>query len=459
MTALQQPRQRRLDLALALPRRQVQDLQIFLDRTLGLLRPQQVISQPKTAAGEQLVPVAVVGERARLAHQPVDNVPVGDVLLAAAAQTRQAFHQTLGIPDLDMVGMQAGLDPLADQSAVHRIGVAADVNGAARIHAHTHPLAGVQTLRRQRLQHRQLLAQPRLPTLIPLLEQLPQERLIRRPADKVAAATQQQCLVQRPLELAMALLHVAVLVRPGRVDGLPLQAVVPQQRLITLLKCRPVAARRHRRRQRIGAMNLRHAAQFGQRILQPRAEALETLGEADAAGLPVRVAQHEVIEQMRKRQTANGDLQARHVREVRSPEPSRLVDLPKEDLLGRSVQRPPLLDMPLQSPQLPLGKTPGVFTLQPGEQGLGLQAGVERQLLLDPRPHVGEGVGPGSPGMLHTHLAGQLAEPPILPCRLVVDPRLGRGLALGQVQLIEAAQPTNVLIGNHPKPPCRKGFG
>lgn len=114
MTARQQPRQRRLDLALALPRRQLQDLQIFLDRTLGLLRPQQVIRQPKTAAGEQFVPVAVVGERARLAHQPVDDVPVTDVLLAAAAQARQAFHLTLGIPHLDVVGMQAGLDPFAN---------------------------------------------------------------------------------------------------------------------------------------------------------------------------------------------------------------------------------------------------------------------------------------------------------------------------------------------------------
>jgi hypothetical protein len=246
---LQQSRQRRLDLALALPRRQVQNLQIFLDRTLGLLRPQQVISQPKAAAGEQLVPVAVVGEGPRLAHQPVDDVPVADAVFAPATQTRQAFHQTLGIPDLDLVGVQADLNPFADQPAVHRIGVAADVDGAARIHAHAHPLAGVQALRWQRLQHRQLLAQPRLPTLIPLRKQLPQECLIGRPADKVAAATQQQRLVQGPLELAMALLHVAVLVRPGRVDGLPLQAVVPQQRLITLLKGRPVAARRHRRRQ------------------------------------------------------------------------------------------------------------------------------------------------------------------------------------------------------------------
>jgi hypothetical protein len=206
-------------------------------------------------------------------------------------------------------------------------------------------------------------------------------------------------------------------------------------------------------------MNLRHAAQLGQRVLQPGAETLETLGETDAAGLPVRVGQHEVVDQMRKRLTANGDLQTRRVREVRSPDSSRLVDLPEEDLLGRSVQRPPLLDVPLQGPQLPLGKTPRVLTLQPGEQRLGLQAGVERQLLLDPRPDVGEGVGPGSPGMFHAHLAGQLAKPPILPCRLVVDPGLGRGLALGQVQLIEAVQPTNVQIGNHPKPPCRKGFG
>src|SRR5262249_37625809 len=58
----------------------------------------------------------------------------------------------------------------------------------------------------------------------------------------VPAAAQHQGLVQRPLELPVALLHVAVLMRPRRVDRLPLQTVVPQQRLVTELKGPPIAA-------------------------------------------------------------------------------------------------------------------------------------------------------------------------------------------------------------------------
>jgi hypothetical protein len=41
--------------------------------------------------------------------------------------------------------------------------------------------------------------------------------------------------------------------------------------------------------------------------------------------------------------------------------------------------------------------------------------------------------------MLHAHLAGQLAEPPILARGLVVDAGLGGSLALEQSLMIQAA--------------------
>jgi hypothetical protein len=140
--------QSRLDAAFAFLGRQVQDLQIFLGRTLRLLRQQPVVGQPEAARREQVVAIAVVGERARLAHQPVDDVPVVDAMLAPAAQPRQAFHLLLGVPHLDVVGVDAGLDPFADQTAGHRVGVAADVDRAAVVHPHRHALAGVEPLRR-----------------------------------------------------------------------------------------------------------------------------------------------------------------------------------------------------------------------------------------------------------------------------------------------------------------------
>jgi hypothetical protein len=344
----QQLLQHRLDPGLALPRRQVQDAEVLPGRTLRLLLDQPVVGQAEAARREQLVAVAVVGERPRLAHQPVDDVPVGDPVLAPATQPRQALDQALGVPDLNVVGEEAGLDPLPDQPAGHRVGVAAHVDGAATIHPHPQPLAGVEALPRQWPQQGQFLDQPRLPDPIPLHEQLPQECLVGRPAGEVPAAAQHQGLVQRPLELPVALLHVAVLMRLRRVDRLPLQAVVPQQRLVTPLKGRAITAGRDRGRQGVGAMHLGSAAQLGQGVLQALAEALEALAEADGAGLPVGVGQHEVVDQVREGLAVDGHLQAAGVREVRGAQLAGLVDLAEEHLLGRAVQGPPLLDVPLQ---------------------------------------------------------------------------------------------------------------
>jgi hypothetical protein len=458
-TGPQQLLQHRLDPGLALPRRQVQDAQVLLGRALRLLLGQPVVGQAKAAGGEQLVAVAVAGERPRLAHQPVDDVPVGDPVLAPAAQPRQPLDQALGVPDLDVVGEEPGLHPLPDQPAGHRVGVAADVDGAPGIHPHPEALAGVEALPRQRPQQGQLLDQSRPPALIPLREQLPQERLVRRTADKVAAAAQHEGLVQCPLELPVALLHVTVLVRLRRVDRLALQAVVPQQRLVAPLKGRAIAAGRHGRGQGVGAMHLGHAAQLGQGVLQAVAEALEALREADRAGLPVRVGQHEVVDQVGERLAGDGHPQAAGMGEVGGAQVTGLVDLAEEHILGRPVQGAPLLDVPLQGAQLPVGEAAGVLPLQPREHGLGLQAGGEGQLLLDAVPDLRERVGARPPGMLHAYLAGQPAEPAVLARGLVVDASPGGGLALGQSLLIQAAKPTDVQIGDHPKPPWRKGFG
>jgi hypothetical protein len=84
-------------------------------------------------------------------------MPVGDPVLAPAAQPRQALDQALGVPDLDVVDVQARLDPLPDQPAGHRVRVAADVDGAAAIHPHGDTLAGVEALPGQRAQQGQLL--------------------------------------------------------------------------------------------------------------------------------------------------------------------------------------------------------------------------------------------------------------------------------------------------------------
>jgi len=160
-----------------------------------------------------------------------------------------------------------------------------------------------------------------------------------------------------------------------------------------------------------------------------------------------------MVDQVRERLAADGDLQVRAMGEVRGTQPARFMHLGEEHLLGRPVQSPPLLDPPLERPQLSIVEAPAILALQPGEERLGFQAGVERQLLLDPLPDVGKGIGLGPPGVFHSHLTGQLAELPVLAGGFVVDARPSGRLALGQVHQVKTAQTLDVQVSDHPKPP------
>jgi hypothetical protein len=436
----------------------VQDPQVLLRRPLRMTLAQHVVSQPEAARREQVPAIAIVRKGPRLAHQPVDDVAVLDAVLAPPTQARQRLHPPLGVPHLDPLRVQPGLHPLADQPARHRVGVAPDVNRAARVHPQHQPTARLQPAVRQRTQQRQLLLQPPPPAGVELLEQPTQERLVLAAAGEVAAAPQQEGLVQRPLELPVALLHVPVLVGVRRLDRLAGEAVVPQQRLVASReRRRPLRPRRDRRRQPVGAVQLWRAAQLPQGVLQALGETLVALREADRARLPVRVGQHEVVNQVVERRPGDGHAQVAAVREVAGAEPSGVVDLGKEHFLGRPLQGAPLLDAPLQGPQLAVGEASGEAALQVGEQGLGLQAGVDPKQGFELRPDLGEGVGPRAVVAFHaSHLAGQLAEPAVLARRLLVHAGPGRRLTSRQSPRVQAAQAAHLLIGKHLKPPCQE---
>ena len=446
-----EPTQRRLHAALVLARRQLQDAQIFLGRTLRLLHQQNVVGQAEAAAREQIRAVAVIGKRSWLAHQPVDDVPIRDLVFAATTQPRQLLHLLLRVPDLDTLGVQSRLDPLADQSAVHRVNVALHANRAARVHAHLVAFARLQPTRRQRPQQRQLFRETSTPTRVALLEPLPQERLVGRAADEIATATQHQRLIQCSLELAMALLHIAVLVPLARLDGLGLQAVMREQRLVPLLeRLLSFDAWLHRCRQPIGAVALRYAAQFPQRVLHPLAEALQALRKADRARLPVRVSQHKVVDHVRERNAVDRHPQLGAMREIAGTEPTGVMDLSEKNLLGRAFESTPFAAASLQRPQLTVREAARKAPLQISEEGLGFQPVVELKLLLDLRPDLEEGIGTRQPISVHNFdLAGQLAEPAILACGLGVHADLDR-CQLFRVSLsFKATKLPQLRIGDH----------
>jgi hypothetical protein len=178
-----------------------------------------------------------------------------------------------------------------------------------------------------------------------------QERLVTTSALEVSTATQHQGLVHSPLELMVALLDVAILVTLTCLNGLSLQAVVPQQRLVTLLeRLLSGDSGLDGSRQTVGAVQLRHATQMPQGVLQSLAEALQTLREADGAGFPVGVGQHEVVNHVIERTAVDGHAQVGAMGEVAGGQPTGMMHLGEEDLFGRPLLGTPGLAPPLQSP-------------------------------------------------------------------------------------------------------------
>jgi hypothetical protein len=405
-------------------------------------------------AGKEIRLVAIVGERSRFADQPVDDVPVVHPVLAPTPQPRHHLHLLLAVPHLDLLGVQPGLHPLADQPATHRVDIAFDTDSAARLHPHPQSLARFQAMRRQRSQQGSLLGEAVEATRVALRQQLPQEPLVHRAAGKVAAAPQQQALLQGALELVVTLLAVAVLVSLAGIDGLPAQAVVAEQRLVASLEDLGVGPRLDRRRQPVGAMNQRHAAQLPQGVLQSFAETLEALAKTDRDCLPIGVGEHEVVEQVREGMAGKGNAQVVAVREVGGSQPPGVMDLGEENLLGRSLLGPPSLDPPLQCPYLAIGEAARILPLQSLKECLGFQAGVDSQLFFQLRPDLDERIGPCSPGVLHAYLTRQLAQLPVLACGLLIHAGPGRRLALGPVETVQSEKPSNVLISDrHREPP------
>ncbi len=190
--------------------------------------------------------------------------------------------------------------------------------------------------------------------------------------------------------------------------------------------------------------------------MQTFGEALEALGEADRAGLPVGVGEHEVIDQVVERLAEDGDAELGHAGEVALGETSRLVDLCEEHLLGRPFEGAPEFDAALQATELDVGETARIAVLQVEEEGLGLEPRVEPQLIDKFVPDVLERVLPGPPGVGDSSLTGERVGVAVLACRLLVDFGPIGGLGQCGFGLEQLPQPPELAIGNHPLAPVSK---
>ena len=251
----------------------------------------------------------------------------------------------------------------------------------------------------------------------------------------------------------MRLLDVAILVRLLGLDLLHLHPVVAQQGRVPLGELLLARGVVHRQAHAIRAVPLGHAAQFPHGVLKPFAEALEALRKTDRDRFPVRVRQHEVIDQVVERLAADRHGQALHVREVRSTQSPRMMHLAEEHFLRRTCRRSPALHATLKASQLRVVELPRVLRLQPRKQRLGLQARSLLQLLMHFRPDLGERVSPGPPSPLRNDFAGKPPKPPILPSRLLVHVRLVRRLSQRLPRRQRPPQPFHLPIRDHRKSP------
>ena len=233
-------------------------------------------------------------------------------------------------------------------------------------------LLSLQTLDRQTAQPGPLLLQLRGPRGVPPRNQRPHEFVILLAAGEIPTATQPQGLVQRFLETPVRLFAVAVLMTAVRVGRLGPDPVVTHQGLIARRVLLGIPVVVHRQRHAIGAMTLRHRPQFPHGVLPTLAQTGEALRETQTHMLPVRVRQHEVVQQVRERLALDRHPKTVHVREVRRAQPARLMHLAEEHFLGRPVLRLPLPHTTLQGASLGRPIPLWVLLLQPFQQRLGL---------------------------------------------------------------------------------------
>jgi hypothetical protein len=456
LALVEQEPQRLVHAAFSLLRGQEEDRQVVLDHADGSPVLQQVVGHPESAGREHRISVAVLLERSRLADQPVDDVAVLDAMLAPASEPRQGGQLPGPVPDVEGLGPDVDIHLFADQAAGQRVGVAADVDRAARIDPRPEPSGHLQPSGRQGRQDGRLFMKTLLSVGVAPGHELLEEQLIIAPAGEVATAPEHQGLIDGLLETVMTLLDIAILVGLSWPDRLTFEPVMREQSPVSPSEHLRVGVAVDRRGQAIGAVTPRDSSQFPQGVLHPFAEALEALGEADSAGLPVGIGEHEVIDQVVERLAEDGDAELVHAGEIRFGEPTRLVDLREVHLLGRPFEGSPLFDPTLQAPELDVGEPAGKSALQVEEEGLGLEARVEPELIDEIGPGVLERVLPGPPGMRGSSLTGEQVGVAVLACRLLID--LGPICGVGErvFGLEQLPQPPELTIGDHPVAPVSK---
>lgn len=307
------PRQRRAECflhgVLTVAGRQLENLQVLPGRLAGPELPLQlIVGHAKMAGGKHVRLILVLLKRAGLTDQRVDHVPVVDGVFAGAQQPGHGLELDARPPDLDLIRVDHRLDGHPDQAAGNGVRVAADLDRAAAVDLDLgEPPPMIELLRRQFTQTGPFFSEAGGAVRVPPLDQLLEKLLVLRTTGEVAAAAEQERLIDHRLQVAVRRFNVAVLMRLTGIGPLRLEPIVVHQLLIPPVKLAAFRQVVDRGGQAVAAMSAGHAAQCPQRLLQATAHGLERFREADVGEFPVRVREREVIQQVLERLTPDGD--------------------------------------------------------------------------------------------------------------------------------------------------------
>jgi hypothetical protein len=245
--------------------------------------------------------------------------------------------------------------------------------------------------------------------------------------------------------------------RLAHIDPLAGQAIVVQQSPVAALKLALGRQIVDRRAQAIAAVPPRRASQFPQRVLQAVGQCLERLRRADGYRFPVRVREHEVINQVLEAFAEDGHSQGVHAGEIGGGQISCVMHLAEHDRTRRAGRGAPALNAPLERAALALRKLSGMLLQQPVEQRLGVQARLCFQSFLGLLPQLRrQWILPRAIGARPLLCAGQRTQGAILACGFFVHARPPGCDRQPLLRFQVPKQLPHLSIRDHRKPPVLK---
>ena len=138
----------------------------------------------------------------------------------------------MGIPYVYVIGIYPSLDPFSNESAVLRVTVLENPDGAEPSYLALYFGIVIVSFSRQSIQEDQFLLESLSTSAVELIEKILEELLIFIVAGKISAAPEHKGLIYSLLEPIMTFLNIAVLIRTTRLDLVAFEAIVLCQTLV-----------------------------------------------------------------------------------------------------------------------------------------------------------------------------------------------------------------------------------